>query len=223
MMSEIAMHMHNTSSCRFCDIFSDDSMAHGIDRPWLTDGKYAAIVSVGALVPGWSLVSPIVHATNMSSSLCQSEFWSFASKAENILRRRYGKVCIFEHGAQFSGSKTGCGTDHAHLHMVPLDFSLSREALRFDPALAWKHCPITEIADRASGHEYLFVSDDFREQETTGLLCILETPTSQFFRRVIATRNGMSDFYNYRHFPMLEIAEVSSVQLHADVTSSLVI
>lgn len=191
-----------------------------IDQPWLTDTKYVAIVSVGALVPGWSLISPIAHTENMSSSFDDSEFWSFASKAESILRNRYGNICVFEHGAQFSGSQTGCGTDHAHLHMVPLDFSLSQEAIRFDPALVWKPCPMSEIAINVSGREYLFVADAFRGQETIGLLCILESPISQYFRKVIATRNGMSDFYNYRHFPMLEIAATSAAQLHMDVTAS---
>lgn len=222
-MSETAKHTHSTPSCHFCDIFSDGPVKQGIDHPWLEGSKYAAIVSVGALVPGWSLLSPIAHATNMSSCFNDLGFWSFASKAENILRNRYGKVCVFEHGAQFSGSQTGCGTDHAHLHMVPLGFSLSQEAIRFDPALVWKPCLISEISICTDGREYLFVADDFRGQETIGLLCILETPISQYFRRVIATRNGMSDFFNYRLFPMLEIAEASAAQLHADVNSSLVI
>lgn len=219
-MSETTKHTHSTPSCRFCDIFSGTMTTQGIDQPWLSDSKYVAIVSVGALVPGWSLISPIAHATNMSPSFDDSEFWSFTSKAENILRNRYGKICVFEHGAQFSGSRTGCGTDHAHLHMVPLDFSLSQEAIRFDPALVWKRCPISEIAINTNGREYLFVSDDFRGQETIGLLCILEAPISQYFRKVIATRNGMSDFYNYRHFPMLEIAASSAAQLHMDVTAA---
>lgn len=222
-MSETTKHTHGTPPCRFCDIFAGGIVAQEVDQPWLSDNKYAAIISVGALVPGWSLVSPIAHATNMSSSFDDSDFWAFASKAENILRSRYGNVSVFEHGAQFAGSQTGCGTDHAHLHMVPLSFSLSQEAIRFDSGLAWTRCPISEIAMHTSGREYLFVADDFLGQETIGLLCILETPVSQYFRRVIATRNGMSDFYNYRHFPMLEIAERSAAQLHADVTASSVI
>jgi len=37
---------------------------------------------------------------------------------------------------------------------------------------------------------------------------------------VIATRNGMSDFYNYRHFPMLEISASSAAQLHTDVAAA---
>jgi len=105
--------------------------------------------------------------------------------------------------------------------MVPLGFSLSQEAIRFDPALIWKRCPISEIAINANGREYLFVADDFRGQETIGFLSVLEAPISQYFRRVIATRNGMSDFYNYRHFPMLEISESSAAQLHTDATSTL--
>lgn len=221
-MSETAKHSESTSSCRFCQILSDNKVTHGVDHPWLANCQYAAIISVGALVPGWSLISPVEHATNMSSCFNDDEFWLFASRAEKILRNRYGRVCVFEHGAQYTGSQTGCGTDHAHLHMVPLGFLLSQEAVRFDPALIWKRCPISEIAIHANGREYLFVADDFRGQETIGFLSVLETPISQYFRRVIATRIGMSDFYNYRHFPMLEIAESSAAQLHTDATSTIV-
>ena len=216
-MREATKHSHSVPLCRFCEIFSGGTAAQEIDQPWLASSKYVALISMGALVQGWSLISPIAHATNMSPSFDNAEFWSFALKAENILRNRYGKIYVFEHGAQFSGSQTGCGTDHAHLHMVPLDFSLSQEAVRFDSTLVWKRCPVSEIAVRARGREYLFVADDFRGQETIGFLCILEKPVSQYFRKVIASRNGMTDFYNYRHFPMLEMSAISAAQLHKDV------
>ena len=38
-------------------------------------------------------------------------------------------VTMFEHGASHTGSIMGCGVDHAHVHLVPLDFNLAEEAV----------------------------------------------------------------------------------------------
>lgn len=36
---------------------------------------------------------------------------------------------------------------------------------------------------------------------------MLERPISQYFRKVIATRIGLREFYDYKTHPMLEIAQ----------------
>ena len=208
--------MTTSTDCRFCGHFVGES-SDPIDSPWLRDSDYCAMISKGALVPGWSLICPLRHGFSLASHYQQCEFWSFAAEAEALIRARYGDVRVFEHGAGYSGSLTGCGTDHAHLHMVPLAFSLTTEALRYDATLKWKSCRASEIAAQAAGHEYLFVSDRFEGANTAGLLCLLEAPISQFFRRVVALRLGLRQFYDYRLHPMLEIAHRSTCDLHSDV------
>lgn len=145
----------------------------------------------------------------MSKKYSQTKFWEFATKAIDIIEKEYGPVVIFEHGAQHDSSMTGCGTAHAHMHAVPLDFSLCTEALRYDSALTWRRCGISAVESFAAGSEYLFVADHFNGADTTGIVCLLKEPTSQFFRRVIAARLGLSELYDYKKYQMLEIATAS--------------
>lgn len=207
------------SSCRFCEYFHSELPQSEINTPWLRTIEYAALVSVGAFVPGWSLVCPTSHQPNMASLYKKDEFWAFAADVENIMRREYGDVSVFEHGAIFEDSPTNCGTGHAHLHLVPLRFSLQAAVICFDEEKIWVPCAASEIEEKAAGKEYLFVSDKFLGSSTTGLICVLEKGTSQFFRRVIATHLGLPDFYNYRTHPMSDIA-VASVKTLIQSTDS---
>ncbi|MFS2006418.1 hypothetical protein ACEN9F_22630 [Duganella sp. CT11-25] len=213
----------STDNCRLCAVFGRQIDAPpGIDSPWLKDSKYAALISFGAIVPGWTLLSPLSHAANMQSSYADANFWDFAAQAEAYLSARYGQVAVFEHGPIASESLTGCGTGHAHMHLVPLTFSLAAKAIEFDEVKSWIECSALDVSKYAAGHEYLFVSDKFDGAQTKGLLCILKEPTSQFFRKVIARQLGMLEFSDYRKYPMLDIVETSSQQLAADVAAHMV-
>ncbi len=203
--------------CRFCGFFAEqESVSESVDSPWLKGDAYCAMASKGAMVPGWSLVCPLEHGYSLSEHYKRAEFWAFAERAASLVGKRYGSVTVFEHGAGYAGSLTSCGTDHAHVHLVPLDFSLTTEALRFDSELTWNRCHVAEIADRARGREYLFAADKLEGLETSGLVCVLEKPVSQFFRRVIASRIGLREFFDYKTHPMLEIASSTARTLRAD-------
>jgi len=106
--------------CRFCSLLNgaDDKF----DSTWLSDETYRAMVSVGSMVPGWSMVCPIDHHVNLSEFYRKQDFWDFASNAAAVIARRYGMCTMFEHGACNETSLTGCGVGHAHGHLVPLDF-----------------------------------------------------------------------------------------------------
>lgn len=207
----------SSAICRFCAIFQKEADLPGVYTPWLANGDYAALVSVGALVPGWTLLCPVAHHTNMQASYAAPNFWEFASLVESVVSNRYGQVSVFEHGPNVPESLTGCGTGHAHMHLVPVDFSLTVESIRFDRTKSWTSCFASEIAARVDGREYLFVADKFEGTSTRGMLCVLEESTSQFFRKVIAQRLGMAEFSDYRRYPMLDIVEASSLQLATDV------
>jgi ATP adenylyltransferase len=212
---EDIMNQSNSTKCRFCHFFNEQP-SDSIDSPWLRDDDYCAIVSKGALVPGWSLVCPLEHGHSLAANYQRADFWSFASRAASLVAERYGDVAVFEHGAGYAGSPTGCGTDHSHLHLVPLNFNLATEAMRFDASLKWSRCRAAEIAARTQGREYLFVSDRMDGAETEGLVCLLDKPVSQFFRRVIASRIGLREFYDYKTHPMLDIAASSAHDLRSD-------
>jgi len=209
-------------SCRFCEILkgTDQSGRSAVDSPWMQDSRYAAIVSIGALVPGWSLVCPRAHQLNLSSHFDRTDFWEFCSRAAEHVAARYGDVRVFEHGAQFEQSATGCGTDHAHLHLVPLHFSLCEAVLKSPVDMSWTRCRLGDVRRLAAGREYLFAADKLDGSDTQGVLAFPPVPTSQFFRRVIADQLGMSAMYDYKRFPMTDVAGESARMLLADVTAA---
>lgn len=206
-------------ACRFCSHLRADLEAGNIDTPWMKFSGYAALVTVGALVPGWSLICPLEHGFNLSANYRDGTFWQFCEAAIKEVECRYGPATIFEHGARYDGSLTGCGTNHAHLHVVPLGFDLAVEAIRFDRDREWVRCEIGEVEERSGGREYLFVSTRVNGSATEGLLCMPSEPISQFFRRVIANRVGLGELFDYRRFPMMDIARSSLAQLSGHANS----
>lgn len=204
--------------CRICAIASGYRALGTADRPWLEDSHYMAFTSIGALVEGWSLIAPKKHALNLLSNYADSTFCAFVEAAFDTVAKVYGRSVVFEHGGQFEGSTTNCGTSHAHLHIVPLSFSLQKSAKAFDASLDWSDCAAKDIRTQAAGREYLFVADEYRGAETSGLLCLLTEGQSQFFRRVIAENLGRSDEANYRTHPNLLTTSAGSDALHRAVS-----
>jgi diadenosine tetraphosphate (Ap4A) HIT family hydrolase len=212
---------HSETECRFCDFLTPLSKHAPVDTPWLLGASYAAFVSIGALVPGWSLIVPKNHKINLTEDYTRTDFWNFVESAASILKDQYGDFSIFEHGAFNFDSQTSCGTGHAHLHMVPLSFSLFEEAQAFDKTLRWEKCLASQISEKSKNSEYLYVADHFQGEHTQGNICVLTKETSQFFRKVIATKLGIPDSYDYKKSKMLDTTLQSFETLSSNVWNSL--
>jgi diadenosine tetraphosphate (Ap4A) HIT family hydrolase len=197
--------------CRFCAVLDGAQDIFG--SIWHRNQSYRALVSLGAFIPGWTLICPLKHTCNLSDHYERSDFWKFASESSSVISSRYGKCALFEHGTHTEMSATGCGVGHAHAHLVPLGFSLEDEARRVATEWEWINCLATEVKSFTKGEEYLFVATQFNGSATRGSLCILKEPTSQFFRRVIAGKCGIGEMYDYKKYPMIEIASRSADQL----------
>ncbi|WP_338513886.1 hypothetical protein VRC24_23960 [Pseudomonas poae] len=209
-MNRFQLKKNIDPDCRFCGFFSGDVQARLVDTPWLSNESYAALVSIGSIVNGWSLISPKSHVLNLATEYQKKSFWNFADDVVRAVSHEYGSVTVFEHGSCSSQSLTSCGTVHAHLHVVPLAFSLVDASARYDGAVSWVKCLARDIELYSNGREYLFVSDEYRGSETAGFISILEKETSQFFRRVIADAIGEPDKFDYKNHDFLEKAEESA-------------
>lgn len=190
--------------CRFCEIATRAGQTTDHDRPYLKDSRYFAIPSVGGFVEGWSLVCPTEHIYSLRNHYGTRSFSDFVKAVVERISSQYGDPVMFEHGSSRAGSLTSCGTDHAHLHLVPLGFSLLDEITR--SGKSWKYKRPSDLAKLASDQEYLFYSEDAASDDPNGLIHVLEQPTSQFFRKLIARvlrREAESD---YRRFPFLPLA-----------------
>lgn len=207
------------ADCRLCAILRD-GVADNFDSVWLAGDEYKALISIGAMVPGWTLICPIEHDVNLADRYRDLRLHDFVQQTLRHLQKNYGACAVFEHGARAEDSLTGCGVGHAHLHLVPLNFPLSVEALRSAPELDWQRCAMADVGTLASGSEYLFVANEYVGPDTCGLLAKLDTPTSQFFRRVIASRLGLAEFFDYKKYPMRDIAESSANALRASVMAT---
>jgi ATP adenylyltransferase len=194
-------------SCRFCEIVVGKFQYAEIDEPFMSNDDFMAVASIGALVTGWSLIIPKAHQLSMRNIYGKSAFLSFLGSVLPFLSNRYGSLIAFEHGSNKEGSLTACGTDHAHLHLVPFGESLLPELGR--SGLQWIKCHAGEIGSKAGEREYLFYSDlDIKRacDDPVGYLHILEHPLSQFFRRLIANRLRKTDIFDYRLYPQLDTA-----------------
>lgn len=205
--------------CRFCEHLSLDVPTHApADTPWLRNEHYAALASIGALVPGWSLICPVGHALNLQDHYSRTEFWDFVEDAAAAVINRYGGVRVFEHGSNEENSATSCGTAHAHLHIVPLRFSLIERALRDNASTTymWHDCFAHEIKALANGSEYLFVADDLKGPRTKGKLALISNGISQYFRILIASELGVHEEYNYKTHPNYAAANSAAELLRND-------
>jgi len=182
--------------CSFCSIDADNpAILPWYNIPLLQTEHFVVVPSIGAVVPGWVLVLPKVHALSIAEVPRdqRNELKVLIKCTKNLVEKQFGRATLFEHGASTRDSLIGCGVDHAHLHIVPLQFSLISLALS-DKVVSWvkrTHAP-HDINDMHS--DYLLISED----SFTCVIGHLQQPQSQYFRRLIANALGVPDQYNYR-------------------------
>lgn len=111
--------MEPFNNCRFCNIVVGKYQYAEIDQPFASNDGFVAIASIGALIEGWSLIIPKEHQHSMRNVYDKLQFKDFVETVIPLLVQQYGPLIAFEHGSNKEGSITACGTDHAHLHLVP--------------------------------------------------------------------------------------------------------
>ena len=208
--------MERNESCRFCGIVSGQYNYTEIDQPFLTAASYIAVASIGALVEGWTLILPLKHQLSLQQVYEDADFQDFTCRTISLLKQQYGPIIAFEHGANQEGSITSCGTNHAHLHLVPFKASLAPKLQ--STGLQWMQCRLSDVLEAVGDNEYLFYMDmesNSHITDQTGYLHILSSPTSQFFRKILAEHLGCPETSNYREFPHLDASTRTSQRLAA--------
>jgi ATP adenylyltransferase len=161
-----------------------------------SNDHFVAVPSLGAIVPGWMLLVPRRPMATLSL-MNLAERGSLAALRADIrerLRIYDGMVAAFEHGGA-SGSLVSCSVDQAHLHLVPLGFDLTQSAIRHD--MGWRQTvAIQDLSEEETqGQEYLFA-----EHAGVSLIGFPKTPTSQWFRRLVAQECGVEE-WDYKRIP----------------------
>ena len=188
----------NTTECRFCQI-NDGIISAQYDQPIKKCRGYFTLASVGAFISGWSLIVPVVHEYSMRSEYAKSSFLEFANDWISHVKKVYKKrIIVFEHGANHCGSQTSCGTNHAHLHVVPFDGSL---LAKMQNDRDWIAVRYDRILETVGENEYLLYAEiDECLENTVFYVHILEREESQFFRKLLGEEIGIED-YSYKTTP----------------------
>ncbi len=162
--------------------------------------NFVVVPTLGALVEGWVLIISKEHHLCMAALPpdCQKEFISLSRFVAEVIGENYGPATLFEHGPASHGLTIGCGVDHAHLHVLPLAFSLKERASKSDVLrnVEWAKAPdgLADVSDiHSAGESYLYVA----EPNVTPEFCAVRQLPGQFLRRVISAEVGCPDRYDY--------------------------
>lgn len=171
------------STCRFCEAPNPSEVIRQ------TSGGLRALASYGGFVPGWTIIVPPQHlpSTARLGIDARRRFDHFRAEVGSLIERRVGRYVMFEHGAADFSRPAGCGVDHAHLHLVPLDMNL-REAISSlgDPDLNLDWQPVVGWPEPRQGNDYIWVSD-----RTGSWVSYTREQPSQVARRAIARVLGI--------------------------------
>lgn len=201
------------SNCRICRLVESRKPIADVDEILVENENYFAISSIGGFIPGWTLIFPKAHILNLANEYSNSDFLSFVTHVKNIVSDEYGRCVVFEHGSNSHISATSCGVHHAHMHIVPFSENIELLALQESEDLLWKSLHLKDVTSFSNGDEYLFCSNSFDGMATKGVISKLNSPKSQFFRKVLARATGFLNMYDYKYYKFNEVSEDTTRKL----------
>jgi diadenosine tetraphosphate (Ap4A) HIT family hydrolase len=183
----------------------------------LESPNFVVLPSLGALVEGWSLIVPKQHFVSFGElpHSLSAEFVRLKAATSEIIRQVYGTVCAFEHGPSKPGCSVGCGVDHAHMHLVPLEFDLAAAvALHLPEKSRWSEGNLADCRTAfLEGADYLYLEQPLG----AGRMIKGDRLGSQLFRRAIADRLAIPEQYNWRTHSQLSTIEKTIQALRTEV------
>jgi ATP adenylyltransferase len=193
------------SNCTLCAEMRMPARRKPWNEPLIETENFVVIPSLGALVEGWVLLVPKQHRISMGALPIEkrNEAQEVEHQTRAILRRLYEKPVVgFEHGPSAEQHGTGCGVDHAHLHLLPLDCDLLTYVRPFVSAsVDWKRCHWEDLARAyAAGLDYLYI----RQEGKAALLAVCQDFGSQVFRKAVASFLSMDSQFSWRDYPQIE-------------------
>jgi len=208
------------SVCSLCSNLVSSDSPDLWNQALFETANFVVIPSLGSLVEGWVLIVPKKHFICMGALPADllRELGQTKTAVGKMLSQQYGDVCAFEHGPHALNRQVGCGVDHAHLHLVPLEFDLRGAAESFMPSgVRWR--PGSFESCRAAfdeGQDYLYI------EQPLGRGCIsahIELG-SQILRKAIAAQLGIPEQFSWRDYPRMEVVSrtIRALSGSADIT-----
>jgi ATP adenylyltransferase len=189
--------------CCFCLSLASEFNRSPWDEPLVETANFLVVPSLGSLVAGWTLIIPRQHFLSVGAlpGPLTEELSALRLRIGGSLSRTFGDCCVFEHGPARSSRPVGCGVDHAHLHIVPLDFDLMEAAKPFLPSdIRWSRANAESCRSAFQRHrDYLYVEQPMGR----GWIATHDHIPSQAFRKAIASALGKPQEFDWRQFPQL--------------------
>lgn len=159
--------------------------------------NFIVLPSLGSLIEGWLLIVPKNHYLSfgfINNPSLYDEYKILEKAVCQIVSQEFGHPIIFEHGPSCENSKVGCGIDYAHVHIVPININLSTLNSNI-LNLNWNS--VNDIEDTvmyaSNNLPYLYYSNT-----KDCYLATHDSIPSQFFRKVISDKLGLSDLWNWK-------------------------
>jgi len=192
-------------NCKYCsDLLNQNK--NNSHLPWNTilfeTENFVVVPTLGSLVEGWILIVPKDHYICMGAmpKSLWPELLGVKNYFNNILTDLYGPITLFEHGPHKKKLSIGCGIDHAHLHLVPLNFNLLSKATNESEILGntWSKLPsLEQTADLYNNNlSYIYIEDP----NSSPYCCTLDSAPCQLLRKLIAKEIGIESQYDYKEY-----------------------
>ena len=193
------------NDCSFCNEFSGDESNNFFDiylknecgklkiasRIIAQTKHFNILPMIGPLVPGYLLIVPKDHYLSFAHLSVEllKEAKLICWELRRIFSTHYTVPLIFEHGPMGATKKSGCCTDHAHLHIVAVHCDIKDRFSPFGYQLR-KINDVLEVRKQADRKmPYLY----YENQKNECFVADAPIVESQFIRKVIAITIGAED------------------------------
>ena len=191
---------------------SDDSNCEPFDVALHRDDEIVLCPTLGSFLPFWYLMIPTEHHLNFADWQRADGQRSVSERVRKTLLDVFGQtdnLLWFEHGAVARGSLTGCGVDHAHIHILLTNRFTRDDVLQAAVSLGVEGWTISETRDvyqnLDDGEEYLV----FGDLNVSHVKPLSKPVGTQFFRRAMALLDGCRADWDYKEFSHHSNAQLS--------------
>jgi hypothetical protein len=99
------------------------------------------------------------------------------------------------------------------MHLVPFAEEFSKLVVAFDVERDWVATSSQGIGGVVGNNEYLMMANSMDELSSSAYVSVVKQPTSQFFRKVLASSMGFSTQSDYKLFPFFGQSNATSSKL----------
>jgi len=121
--------------------------------------------------------------------------------AKGMVTKHFGAATVFEHGPQRCGTALGCGIDHLHMHVAPLEFKLTDAVENLFPGTNWEK--LAQLSDLNRLHEIGLAYAFVQNHSGGAVWCRPQAGIRQMFRQAIANKIGTPEQFDYARYPHL--------------------